>query len=92
LRDKESDRLQATLEMLSAAGIDCSSDGKTLSVTGGKIKSCEVKGYADHRIVMSGTVLALAANGAVSVTDTQASRKSYPNFFEEFIELGGIIE
>ena len=92
LRDKESDRLAAVLSMLGNLGIKASSDGKTLTIHGGRLNGGNVDGVNDHRIVMSGAVAALNASGEIEISDAHAIKKSYPTFYEEFIKLGGSVK
>ena len=40
---------------------------------------------------MAMAIAATVAMGKVSISDAQAIHKSYPNFFEDFIKLGGIV-
>ena len=90
LRLKESDRLHAMAEMLGALGVRVRESESELTVFGGKsIRGGEVNGYRDHRIVMAAAILGAAAEGPVAVTDVEAVKKSYPNFFETFRALGG---
>ncbi len=84
LREKESDRIAATVRLLEAMGASavCENDQMTILPTaphGGT-----VDGYNDHRIVMSGAVAAFATDGEVKITDAEAVKKSYPAFFAEY--------
>jgi 3-phosphoshikimate 1-carboxyvinyltransferase len=92
LRDKESDRLAATINLLAAIGVRAETDGINLVVNGAVPSGGLVDGVNDHRIVMSAAVSALGARGQVTVTSAQAVKKSYPQFFEEFARLGGKYE
>lgn len=95
LRIKESDRLNAIIEMLNGIGIYNSYDTKTstLHIKGGKINGGQsVRGYADHRIAMAGVLSGINAENPVCVTDCESVKKSYAEFFEDFISLGGKIE
>lgn len=90
LRLKESDRLLAISENLNALGgnIEQTEDGLIINgcngLTGGK-----VKGFNDHRIVMSMAVASTKSFGKVAIDDAQSIRKSYPSFFEDFNNIGG---
>jgi len=92
LRDKESDRLQATLEIMSALGVEAKTDGFTLWISGRTdiLPSSIpiISGHNDHRIVMASAIAGLKTE--LSVTDPHAVKKSYPNFWEEYIRLGGV--
>lgn len=90
LKLKESDRLVAITEALSAVGADicCDSDSITIHggtlLHGGVVSSCN-----DHRIAMSMAVAALYCDGEIIITEAEAINKSYPGFFEDYNKLGG---
>lgn len=84
LQHKESDRLSALVEQFTALGACLSIDDDTLMIEGtGSLLGGEVKGYNDHRMVMSAAIASTIAKGPVSVTDTNAVDKSYPTFFDD---------
>jgi 3-phosphoshikimate 1-carboxyvinyltransferase len=82
LRLKESDRIATTVAMLRALGVCVEENDDGMTVEGASLTGGTVDGANDHRIVMSAAIAALAANGPVTVTDTEAVAKSYPRFFE----------
>ena len=99
LRIKESDRIASTAAMLTELGIRNTitedgleiegrsaavSDGKCFS--GGTVDSCK-----DHRLVMASAVAAIAAEDTVWIKDPVAVEKSYPAFFEDYLNLGGSV-
>ncbi len=90
LRIKESDRLAAMAEVLTALGADVTESEDSLAVRGSRLQGgCEVDGYNDHRIVMSAAIAALYCREPVIIRGAEAVTKSYPDFFEVFRELGG---
>ena len=89
LRYKESDRLQAIMAMLQAAGIRCRLQDH-LYIDGGVAHGGAFAGGNDHRTVMSSAILAMRALGNSSISDAQAVAKSYPDFFQDFRALGGL--
>ncbi len=89
LRDKESDRVQAILEMLFGVGIDASADENALYIEGQVAMGGKVNAMGDHRIAMAGAVLASIAQNDTIIEGAQAVNKSYPAFFEDFKLLGG---
>lgn len=91
LRLKESDRVQAIIEQLHAAGIRCEFDNGCLFIYGGAPIGASFCGGNDHRTVMSATVLALAAKGESTIADCQPFSKSYPEFYNDISRLGGQI-
>lgn len=92
LKDKECDRLAAVMEMLSNFGISCHYENNALYIVGGTLKGGNIKGYSDHRIVMSAAVGGCVAKGVTVVSDKQSINKSYPSFFEELQSIGGTYE
>ncbi|MBQ3482669.1 MAG: 3-phosphoshikimate 1-carboxyvinyltransferase [Clostridia bacterium] len=82
LRLKESDRIATTAALLRALGGKVSATDDGLVIECSPLSGGTVDGAGDHRIVMSGAVAALFANGPVTVTGIEAVAKSYPNFFE----------
>ncbi len=92
LRLKESDRLQAILEMLAALGgrAFLADDGDTLCIAGrGFLTGGLVNSYADHRMVMAAAIAACFAQNCVTIQSAQAIEKSYPDFFLDYAALGG---
>lgn len=90
LRIKESDRLAAIAEALTAFGISNEEGGDSLIIHGGQAGGCRVDGKNDHRIVMAFAVLATCAKGDTVITGCEAAGKSYPAFFDDFKKMGGI--
>lgn len=92
LRIKESDRLAAMAENLARIGADVTEKKDGLSIRGGKpLKGGVVKGYNDHRIVMSMAIAAKLCQGELIIEGSEAINKSYPQFFEHYQMLGGLI-
>lgn len=92
LKIKESDRVQGIIYNLSVAGINAKYNGNDLIIEGGNPKSGDFLGFNDHRTVMSAVCLANFAGGVSTVTDSLAINKSYTNFYNDFISLGGIVD
>lgn len=90
LQIKESDRLAAIQEMLHAAGIDSKKEKDDLVIFGGKPLCGRFDGKNDHRMVMSSVLLAGVCEGESVVTDAEAVKKSYPDFFDDYAKIGGI--
>jgi len=92
LRIKESDRIKAVCDMLSALGGDCEETDEGLVVRGkAGLVGGTVDSVNDHRIAMSAAVAAIACKKAVTILDAEAVNKSYPAFFEDYKKLGGIV-
>lgn len=93
LRVKESDRLAATAEGLSACGISVEIDGDTLSVTGSRMPrgGATVRTHMDHRIAMAFAVLGLGTEEAVAIDDDAMIATSFPGFTDLLTSLGARI-
>ena len=93
LRLKESDRLAATANALTALGADIRVSDDGFIINGVKrLRGGQVDGALDHRIVMSAAVASIACDGEVEITDAEAVSKSYPDFWRDFEALGGKFE
>ena len=92
LRDKESDRLRAIVEMLAAAGVSSREENDALVIAGGKVSGGDFKSYSDHRMAMSEAILAAFATGESRIDDKDCVKKSYPTFWQDFARLGGKYE
>nr|WP_326214993.1 3-phosphoshikimate 1-carboxyvinyltransferase [uncultured Oscillibacter sp.] len=89
LRMKESDRLSTVCAMLEALGGTCQEGPDSLSVTGGTLTGGTVDGANDHRIVMAAAIAATACTGPVTILGAECVKKSYPDFWEVYKNLGG---
>ena len=96
LRIKESDRIAAMEQELRACGGVLSSEGGTIVLQGCAERlhapAAPLSGHNDHRVVMSLTVLALAAGLKLSIDGAEAVQKSWPHFFEAIKPLGVEVE
>ncbi len=88
LRLKESDRVASMAEGLKRMGAEVAEDGVSVRITGGTVRGAELNPYSDHRIAMSLGVLALAAEGDVTILDAGCVTKSYPEFWSHLESLG----
>ncbi|XIA65797.1 3-phosphoshikimate 1-carboxyvinyltransferase [Bradyrhizobium sp. TZ2] len=90
LRVKESDRLEATADMLRVNGIKVEIAGDDLIVEGrGHVPGGGlVATHMDHRIAMSALVMGLAADKPVKVDDTAFIATSFPDFIPMMRSLG----
>ena len=90
LRLKECDRLDAIFKMVQSLGGQVRMDGDDIYITGtGSLRGGMVDCYNDHRLVMAGSLAALIAQEPVLLKDSEAISKSYPQFFEDWNQLGG---
>ncbi len=93
LRIKESDRLAAMADVLQKFGVTVEEYPDGICIYGGNRKQTEteinINGHHDHRIVMAATIGAMAMQQNIVIEGAEAVAKSYPNFFAEFVKLGG---
>ena len=108
LRIKESDRLATVCDFLTILGTDIrqTEDGliihenKNNTDPSGTAAHCPapplsggtVSSHNDHRIAMAAAVASCRADGPIVITGAEAVKKSYPDFFTDFVKLGGKIE
>ena len=96
LRIKESDRIEAMETELRKCGGVLSSAGGTITIEGcaGALHAPDgvLSGHNDHRVVMSLSVLALAAGLRLPIDGAEAITKSWPNFFTAIKPLGAEVE
>jgi 3-phosphoshikimate 1-carboxyvinyltransferase len=90
LRVKESDRLEATADMLRVNGVDVEVVGDDLVVHGrGHVAGGGlVVTHMDHRIAMSALVMGLASDQPVTIDDTTFIATSFPDFIPMMRRLG----
>ena len=65
--------------------------GDEMLIRGGQIVGARVSSHSDHRIAMMAAVMALAAEGTVTIAGAEAVAKSYPGFFDDLASLGAKI-
>ncbi len=93
LRIKECDRITCMKEELEKLGgsIDEFEDGMIIygvdGLHGGVIDS-----HNDHRVVMALAMASLRMDGELVIENAEAITKSFPNFFDVFESLGGVVK
>ena len=91
LRIKESDRIAAISSVIASLGGKIRTGQDFIEITGNTpLKGSEVSGFNDHRIIMSAAIAAQYCSDNVTINDCEAINKSYPSFFEDYNNLGGI--
>jgi 3-phosphoshikimate 1-carboxyvinyltransferase len=89
LRVKESDRLEATADMLRVNGVTVEIEGDDMIVHGGSVVGGgEVATHMDHRIAMSALVMGLASHAPVRIDDSAFIATSFPGFVDLMRGLG----
>lgn len=92
LRMKESDRLETIARTLNALGAKAQVGEDTLTLEGlDHLEGGTVDGCNDHRIAMMAAIAATNCDAPVTITGAECVKKSYPNFWEDYEALGGVI-
>ena len=88
LRYKESDRIAAIVDNLSALGADIEERDDGFVVRGpSRLKGNQVSSCGDHRIAMALTIAGLLAEGKTEITGSEVIDVSYPAFFNDLRSL-----
>jgi 3-phosphoshikimate 1-carboxyvinyltransferase len=90
LRLKESDRLAAIADGLTALGVVVRDGNDWFEVdgTGGApLRGAELESLGDHRLAMAWAIAALAADGPVTIDGFEACSVSYPRFADDLASL-----
>lgn len=92
LRIKECDRLNAISTELKKLGANIEELENSLIINGVKsLKGGKVSSHNDHRIAMSLAIASTVCEENVIIDNGDCVKKSYPNFWNDFISLGGEI-
>ncbi len=93
LRLKESDRIETVSAMIRSLGGEISSTDDTITILGtGSLRGGTADSANDHRIAMAASAAAGICTSPVTVTGAEAVSKSYPDFYNDLIRLGGTTE
>ena len=88
LRVKESDRISATVDGLSALGARISETEDGMAIEGGsRLTGSSVKSHGDHRIAMTMAVAGLVSGGETLIEESEAADVSYPAFWDTLEDL-----
>lgn len=93
LRIKESDRITSTRTELSKLGANIVETEEGLIINGKDYLDggVEVSSWNDHRIAMAMAIASIRCKEKITITGSESVSKSYPNFWEDFKMLGGIV-
>ena len=94
VRYKETDRVTAMAESLSAMDATVKEAEETLTIHGGdsELAGTTLDGRGDHRIVMALSVAGLVADGTTTITGAEHVDVSFPEFFDVLAGLGASVE
>jgi len=94
VRYKETDRVSAMAEELTAMGASVDEEQDTLTIHGSAsdLQGATVDGRADHRIIMSLAIAGLVADGETTVEGAEHVDVSFPEFFDVLYDLGATVD
>ena len=93
VRLKECDRLHAMATELNKIGGDIEEEDEGLIIHGvGGFTGGTVSGWNDHRIAMALAVASQRCSQPLRIEGAECVRKSYPEFWQDFQALGGMIQ
>ena len=88
LKVKESNRIDTVVENLKKMGADVEATDDGMIIHGGKpLKGADIDSHNDHRLAMSFSIAALAAEGTTRIIDDSCVNISYPSFFKDLHKL-----
>jgi 3-phosphoshikimate 1-carboxyvinyltransferase len=88
LRVKESDRLAAMEEGLSAMGADIATQEDGWIINGPRrLEGAKVNSFGDHRVAMALAIAGLLADGRTEIEAAECVEISYPGFFDDLESL-----
>ena len=88
LRVKESDRIAAIAEGLTAMGANITANDDGWTIEGiSPLHGARVHSHGDHRVAMALAVAGLMAEGETEIEDAECVEISYPEFFDQLESL-----
>ena len=89
LKVKETDRIKAVTDELKKCGADIIPTDDGMIINGNKpLHGADFEVYGDHRMAMSLAIAAQLAEGPSTLSDISCVAVSYPDFFNDFTDLG----
>ena len=87
-RHKECDRIAEMHKALSAMGADVEERPDGLVVRQSSLRGAMLDSRSDHRLVMTLSLAAMAAQGDSQITDIECIKKTFPKFVEAMAGIG----
>jgi len=90
-KTKECDRIVCMAQELTKMGAHIKTFDDGVLIEGSSLHGGVVDSHGDHRIAMALTVAALGASTPTTIRDVECIAKTYPNFSEEFAQMGACL-
>ena len=90
-RLKETDRIAVMCEELAKMGADVEELPDGLVIRGSRLRSAQVDGHGDHRVIMALAVAGLAIDGETTISTAEALNVTFPSFVELMSSAGAEI-
>ena len=87
-RNKETDRIACMAQELKKMDVEVEELPDGLIIEGGRPKSAELNGWADHRIVMALSLAGLNLDGQSSIDTAEAVGVTFPDYVELMRSIG----
>ena len=85
---KESNRAIALRDEFKKMNVEIELNGDLMMIHGGaEVKGADVSSHNDHRIAMAAAVVALGAKGNTIISEAEAVKKSYPDFYKDLSSI-----
>lgn len=92
LRTKECNRVHAMYSGITSLGGSVRLHKDSVEIFGsGQLHGGIIDSYFDHRIAMAFAIASLIADAPITIMNASAVNKSAPQFFNDFIRLGGTV-
>ena len=92
LRFKESDRVSSIFNMIKSIGGEITYSNNCFSIKNvGKFSGGVVDSRHDHRIAMAASIASAYSKKSICILNAECVNKSYPDFYEVYHSLGGIV-
>lgn len=86
---KESNRIESTLALHQALGSQPKLDENSFTVYPSRLKGGVIDSYNDHRLVMAANLANMLSDQPVTILQSHAIDKSFPNFWKLLDSIGG---
>lgn len=91
LGSKESDRALVLQENFAKLGVKIDLINDQMIIHGGRVRTGSIHAFNDHRIAMAAAISGIKADGKIEISGSDCVSKSYPNFFDDYLKMGGVI-